>query len=158
MQLARGLRWEIHAIKVWKEEGRQYSTCWGKEKISRCCKRKKRSSKRGMGLENPGEGAAGTLSFLGINVTVLLLDQGRHKEPMSSGGWCLFLHYLSLFFIILVFWLIMCKWRKGRACVVIKSDSDRSLCELTARRSGERTAVHTSHCTRCQSSLLQPQC
>lgn len=32
MQLARGLRWEIHAIKVWKEEGRQYSPFWGKER------------------------------------------------------------------------------------------------------------------------------
>lgn len=38
------------------------------------------------GVENPGEGAAGALVFLGINVTELLPDQGRHREPMSSRG------------------------------------------------------------------------
>lgn len=58
----------------------------GEEKKADAAKEKNGSSKRGMGLENPGEGAAGALSFLGINVTVLLLDQVRHKEPMSSRG------------------------------------------------------------------------
>lgn len=70
----------------------------GKKKKSRCCKREKKgSSKRGMGFEYPGEGAAGALAFLGINVTVVLLDQGRHKEPMSSRGLFLFLHLFFLF-------------------------------------------------------------
>lgn len=32
------------------------------------------------GVENPGEGAAGALVFLGINVTELLLDQGRQNQ------------------------------------------------------------------------------
>lgn len=72
------------------KRGREAMSHWlGEGEKSRCCKRRKKkkgSSKRRMGLENPGEGAAGALVFLGINVTVLLLDQGRHREPMSSRG------------------------------------------------------------------------
>lgn len=49
-------------------------------------KKKKGIFKERDGVENPGEGAAGALVFLGINVTELLLDQRRHREPMSSRG------------------------------------------------------------------------
>lgn len=41
-------------------------------------KKKKKDLQREDEVENPGEAAAGALVFLGINVTELLLDQGRH--------------------------------------------------------------------------------
>lgn len=118
MQLARGLRWEIHAIKVWKEEEKHYSTCWGKEEKKQMLpKKEKRASKRVMGLENPGERAAGALAFLGINVTVVLQDQQRHKEPISSRGLSLLLHLFFLFFFSSPFLSY-----KSKETVVIKSD------------------------------------
>lgn len=65
-----------------------------------------------MGLENPGEGAAGALAFLGINVTVVLQDQQRHKEPISSRGLSLLLHFFPSPFLSY----------KSKETVVIKSD------------------------------------
>lgn len=73
--------------KCEKRKGGNIALAGGGREKADAAKEKKGSSKRGgLGLENPGEGAAGALVFLGINVTVLLLDQRRHKEPMSSRG------------------------------------------------------------------------
>ena len=84
--------------------------------------KEKKSFKERDGVENPGEGAAGALVFLGMNVTELLTDKRRHREPMSSRGPPLS-SFISPFFL---FGLKICKWRKDQASVVIKSESDLS--------------------------------
>lgn len=74
--------------KCEKRKGGKVAVEWGREKKADAAEKKgkKRIFKERDGVENPGEGAAGTLVFLGINVTELLLDQQRHREPMSSRG------------------------------------------------------------------------
>lgn len=85
--------------KCEKRQGGDVAVGWGRRKKQMLQKREKKIIfKERDGVENPGDGAAGALVFLGINVTELLLDQGRHREPMSSRGYSLFLHLsLSLF-------------------------------------------------------------
>lgn len=93
---------------VKKEEGRRCSSGLGEgeEKKQMLQKRKKRKIKKIFkerdGVGNPGEGAAGTLVFLGINVTDLLPDR-RTQRTNEQRGMFFFLHFpLPLFFTSVV--------------------------------------------------------
>lgn len=92
----------------------------GKKKQMLQKKKIKGSSKRGMRLENPGEGAAGALAFSGINVTVLLPDSERHKEPMSSRGssFSFLIHFspFSNFLFSFFLWSYNVQVEKRRSC------------------------------------------
>lgn len=67
---------------------------------------KKKIFKERDGVENPGDGAAGALVFLGINVTELLLDKGRHREALSSRErLSFFIYLLSFTFFLTSFFL-----------------------------------------------------
>lgn len=60
---------------VKKRHGGNEAVGWGREKKADAAK--KGIFKARDGIENPGEGAAGALVFLGINMTELLVDQRR---------------------------------------------------------------------------------
>lgn len=66
MQLARGLRWEIHAIKVWKEEGRRYKALAG-------------------GMER--ELGVGRREARGVEKKQMLQKEKKYKKDLQREGW-----------------------------------------------------------------------